>query len=147
MTLDREIGLKIPQILLPKHNIDYRKWAVIACDQFTSEPEYWDQVESIVGDAPSTYHMILPEVFLDTPEGNARLQSTQAAMQDYLDSKIFQGIHDFLYVIRSVEGTCRRGLMVCLDLEQYDYNKGAQTLIRATEGTILDRLPPRIRDP
>jgi hypothetical protein len=145
MSPEREIGLKVPQILLPQPAIDPYKWAVIACDQFTSQPEYWQQVQEIVGDAPSTYHMILPEAYLDTPEEEARIQSTQEKMQTYLDSSIFREVNDFIYVIRTVEGKSRRGLMICLDLEHYDYNKGAQTLIRATEGTILDRLPPRIR--
>ena len=145
MTPEREIGLKIPQILLPKPAVDHHKWSVIACDQFTSQPEYWHQVEEIVGDAPSTYHMILPEVYLDTPEEDARIKSTQETMGEYLQTQIFREVNDFIYVIRTVEGKSRRGLMVCLDLEHYDYNKGAQTLIRATEGTILDRLPPRIR--
>ncbi len=145
MPSEREIGLKIPQILLPKTSVDHHRWAVIACDQFTSQPEYWQQVAAIVGDAPSTYHMILPEVYLDTPEEAARIQSTQETMGEYLKSQIFREINDFIYVIRTVEGHSRRGLMACLDLERYDYHKGAQTLIRATEGTILDRLPPRIR--
>ena len=145
MPPEREIGLEIPHILLPKSTVDHHKWAVIACDQFTSQPEYWQQVEEIVGDAPSTYHMILPEVYLDTPEEEARVNSTQETMRQYLETQVFKKIDDFIYVIRTVEGKSRRGLMVCLDLEEYDYNKGAQTLIRATEGTILDRLPPRIR--
>jgi hypothetical protein len=145
MTPESEIGLRIPEILLPKPSINHHKWAVIACDQFTSQPEYWQQVEEIVGDSPSTYHMILPEVYLDTPEEEVRILSTQEKMKSYLESNIFRQIQDFIYVIRSVDGNSRRGLMVCLDLEHYDYNKGAQTLIRATEGTILERLPPRIR--
>ncbi len=145
MTLPQDIGIKIPDILLPKPDIDPQKWAVIACDQFTSEPEYWKKVEEIVGDAPSTYHMILPEVYLETPEEQKRIQSTQDHMRQYLKAGIFRKVDDLVYVLREVNGQCRKGLMVCLDLEQYDYNKGAQTLIRATEGTILDRLPPRIR--
>lgn len=145
MTLPQEIGIKVPDILLPIKEIDPKKWAVIACDQFTSEPEYWQKVEKIVGDSPSTYHMILPEVYLETPEEQKRLASTQEAMRQYLKAGLFQNVDDLIYVLREVDGRCRKGLMVCLDLEQYDYNKGAQTLIRATEGTILDRLPPRIR--
>lgn len=145
MDLPQDIGIKVPDILLPKADIDLYKWAVIACDQFTSEPEYWQKVDEIVGDSPSTYHMILPEVYLETPEEQKRLASTQEAMRQYLKSGIFQSVDDLIYVLREVDGRCRKGLMVCLDLEQYDYNKGAQTLIRATEGTILDRLPPRIR--
>jgi hypothetical protein len=145
MTLAQEIGLKIPDILLPKSSVDPHKWAVIACDQFTSEPEYWHEVEEIVGDAPSTLHLILPEVYLETDEGNRRLDSTQENMKSYLQSNLFREVDNFVYVLRKTDRQTRRGLMVCLDLEQYDFNKGAQTLIRATEGTIIDRLPPRIR--
>ncbi len=145
MNLPQEIGIKIPDILLPNAKIDPQKWAVIACDQFTSEPEYWQKVDEIVGNSPSTYHMILPEVYLETPEEQKRLASTQEAMRQYLKDGLFKAVDDLVYVLREVDGHCRKGLMVCLDLEQYDYNKGAQTLIRATEGTILDRLPPRIR--
>lgn len=140
-----EIGIKIPEILLPVKSIDLHQWAVIACDQFTSEPEYWEKVAEIVGDSPSTYHMILPEVYLDTPEEEARIESTHETMAHYLNAGHFRKLEDFIYVKRTINSRTRKGLMVCLDLEQYDFNKGAQTLIRATEGTILDRLPPRIR--
>lgn len=140
-----DIGISIPKILLPKPNIDYSKWAVIACDQFTSEPEYWQEVKEIVGDAPSTYHIILPEVYLGTSEEENHIKMTQDVMSKYLQSGIFRQSNDFIYVLRTTNGKTRRGLMVCLDLEHYDYHEGSQTLIRATEGTILDRLPPRIR--
>ena len=142
MTLAQEIGLKIPDILLPKATVDPHKWAVIACDQFTSEPEYWQEVEQIVGDSPSTLHLILPEVYLETDEAARRQETTQVKMKEYLQSHILREVNDFVYVLRKTDGQTRRGLMVCLDLEQYDFNKGAQTLIRATEGTIIDRLPP-----
>jgi hypothetical protein len=145
MPLTHDIGLKVPEVLLPDTSIDPQKWAVIACDQFTSEPEYWQEVEDLVGDAPSTYHIILPEVFLETPEQARREKTTLDAMQNYLGSDVFRKIDHFIYVLRKTHGKIRRGLMVCLDLEHYDYNKGSQTLIRATEGTILDRLPPRIK--
>ncbi len=144
MTLTNDIGISIPKILLPKPDIDLHKWAVIACDQFTSEPEYWQQVKEIVGDAPSTLHMILPEVCLGTDEEQERIGSTKEIMKQYLSTGIFREVNDFIYVLRTVGRRTRRGLMVCLDLEHYDYNKGSETLIRATEGTILDRLPPRI---
>lgn len=140
-----EIGVKIPDILLPKKAVDHKNWAVIACDQFTSEPEYWEQVKEIVSDSPSTYHIILPEVYLGTPEEKNRIETTHKVMGQYLESDIFCSLNDFIYVRRRIGNRTRRGLMVCLDLEHYDFNKGAQTLIRATEGTILDRLPPRIR--
>ena len=140
-----EIGISTPKVLLPKTNIDYSKWAVIACDQFTSEPEYWQEVEHIVGESPSTYHIILPEVYLGNSEEESRVKSTQDSMEKYLKSATFRQVNDFIYVLRTIHGKTRRGLMVCLDLEHYDYHQGSQTIIRATEGTILDRLPPRIR--
>ncbi len=139
------LGVMTPQINLPRPGIDLKKWAVIACDQFTSQPEYWQQVEDLVKDQPSTYHLILPEVFLGKPEEQKRLQSINANMQRYLDEGILQPHDGMVYVERTVAGEMRKGLVLCLDLEKYDYNKGSTSLIRATEGTIIDRLPPRIR--
>jgi hypothetical protein len=141
----RSIGIQVPDILLPKGGIDLTKWAVIACDQFTSEPEYWQNVEDLVRDAPSTYHLILPEVMLGTDREQERIRTTQAAMQLYLAGGLFREHHGFILVERTVNGAKRKGLMLALDLECYDYSAGSQTLIRATEGTIVDRLPPRMR--
>ncbi|HNZ12730.1 MAG TPA: DUF1015 domain-containing protein [Anaerolineaceae bacterium] len=140
-----EIGIQIADILLPKPGTDLTKWAVIACDQFTSQPEYWQQVEDMVGSAPSTFRLTLPEVYLETPEEPRRIESTQQAMQAYLAKDLLTAYEGLIYVERTVEGRTRRGLMLALDLERYDYNKGSQTLIRATEGTILERIPPRVR--
>lgn len=140
-----DIGVQVGEILLPRPDLDLKKWAVIACDQFTSEPEYWQEVAETVGDAPSTFNLVLPEVYLGTPEEAARIQTTRQAMQTYLDRGLLAPHQGMLLVERSVSGRTRRGLMLALDLEAYDFNKGARTLIRATEGTILDRLPPRIR--
>ncbi len=140
-----EIGIQIADVLLPKPGTDLTKWAVIACDQFTSQPEYWQQVEDIVGSAPSTFRLTLPEVYLETPEEPRRIESTQQAMQTYLAKDLLAAYEGLIYVERTVEGRTRRGLMLALDLERYDYNKGSQTLIRATEGTILERIPPRVR--
>ncbi len=139
------IAIQVPQILLPKAGTDLTKWAVIACDQFTSEPEYWRQVEQIVGEAPSTYNLVLPEVFLGTPQETARIQATRQAMQNYLDENLLQAQDGFVLVERRMDGKTRHGLMLALDLEQYDFTPGSQSLIRATEGTILERLPPRIK--
>ncbi len=140
------IGIQIPQTYLPRTGIDMQKWAVIACDQFTSEPEYWDQVARLVGDAPSTFHLVLPEVFLGKPEEQERVQTIQATMQRYLAEGILVPQDGFIYVERTVgSGRTRRGLLLALDLEKYDFNKGSQSLIRATEGTIIERLPPRIK--
>jgi len=140
-----EIGIQLPEILLPKSGVDLTKWAVIACDQFTAEPEYWQSVQELVDDAPSTYHMIMPEVFLGTPQETKLIQSTQATMRKYLDEELFQAHEGLVLVERTIDGKTRHGLMLALDLEKYDYKPGSQTLIRATEGTIVDRLPPRIK--
>jgi hypothetical protein len=140
-----QIGIQIPQILLSKTGIDHQKWAVIACDQFTSEPEYWQEVEKLVGSAPSTFHLTLPEVFLGKPEEALRTKTTQENMRKYLEENLFTPHDGMILVERSVAGKTRYGLMLALDLECYDFNKGSQSLIRATEGTILDRLPPRMK--
>jgi hypothetical protein len=139
------IGLAVPEFYLPRPGIDLSRWAVIACDQFTSEQEYWDEVQKIVGDAPSTYHITLPEVYLGKPQEAERLASVNATMDRYLEQAILRPHEGFVYIERTVAGKTRRGLLVCLDLEKYDYNKNSTSLIRATEGTILDRLPPRIK--
>ena len=134
-----------PSFLLPNETIDLHKWAVIACDQFTSQPEYWQEVEKIAGNSPSTYHLILPEAYLDTPMAEEHSQQTYHAMQKYLDEGIFKEYHGYVLIERNLGKTTRRGLLLNLDLEKYDFRKGSQSLIRATEGTILDRLPPRIK--
>jgi hypothetical protein len=140
-----DIGIQIGEIQLPRPGLDLSKWAVIACDQFTSEPEYWRQAEEIVGAAPSTLNLILPEVYLDAPGEAERIQRTQANMRAYLEQGIFQTHDGLILVERQAEGRTRRGLILALDLECYDFTKGSQTLIRATEGTILERIPPRVR--
>ncbi len=139
------IGIQIPEILLPREGIDLTKWAVIACDQFTSEPEYWSKVEEIVGGAPSTLNLVLPEVYLEEPDVPQRVQKIQQTMRAYLEQGIFTSREGFIYVERTVDGKTRKGILLALDLEKYDYNKGASSLIRATEGTILERLPPRMK--
>jgi len=145
MKIISDIGIQIPQVYLPKAGTDLTKWAVIACDQFTSEPEYWHDVEKIVGDAPSTLNLTFPEVHLEKPGEEERIQSIQATMQKYMDEGILQPRDGLIYVERTVGGKTRKGVILCLDLERYDYNKGSSSLIRATEGTIVDRLPPRIK--
>ncbi len=139
-----KVGVQVPEILLPNNNIDCCKWAVIACDQYTSQPEYWKDVEKIVGDSPSTLKMILPEVYLDSSDELERIQSTKQTMKEYLDKEIFQPFEGFILVKRKAGSKIRFGLMLALDLEKYDFSVGSQTLIRATEGVIIERLPPRI---
>ncbi|MFZ5819588.1 MAG: DUF1015 family protein, partial [Chloroflexota bacterium] len=145
MKIISDIGIQIPQMYLPKPGTDLTRWAVIACDQFTSQPEYWEKVEKLVGDAPSTLNLIFPEVHLEKPGEAERIKKIQTAMQDYLAQGLLEPRDGLIYVERTVEGRTRKGIMLCLDLERYDYTKGSSSLIRATEGTIVDRLPPRMK--
>ncbi|MCC7552600.1 DUF1015 domain-containing protein [Candidatus Micrarchaeota archaeon] len=145
----KKIGIQIPNILLPK-NIDLTKWSVVACDQYTSEPEYWEQVKKFVRNDPSTLNIIYPEVYLEEPEEKKkeRINKINQTMTNYLEN-ILQEKQGFIYLERTVNDEqgnkkIRKGLMVCIDLEKYDYNKGSKSLVRATEGTVLERLPPRI---
>ncbi len=140
-----DLGLLIPEVYLPRPGIDLTKWAVIAVDQFTSQPEYWEQVERFVGDAPSTFHLTLPEIYLEKPGEAARIERIQTAMRRYLDDGVLVPRDGLIYVERTAAGRTRRGLMACLDLERYDYTAGSASLIRATEGTIVERLPPRMK--
>ncbi len=145
MKIIPDIGIQIPQVYLPKPGTDLTKWAVIACDQFTSQPEYWNDVEKIIAGAPSTLNLTFPEVYLEKPGGEERIKNIQSSMRKYMDEGILQPHDGFVYVERTVAGKTRKGIVLCLDLEAYDYNKGSSSLIRATEGTIVDRLPPRMK--
>jgi uncharacterized protein DUF1015 len=145
MKIVPDLGIQIPQVYLPKKGIDLTKWAVIACDQFTSQPEYWNDVEKLVAGAPSTLNLTFPEVYLEKPGGEERIRNIQSSMRKYMDEGILQPQDGFVYVERTVAGRTRKGIVLCLDLEAYDYNKGSSSLIRATEGTIVDRLPPRMK--
>ena len=140
-----EIGVQSAEIYLPRPGVNLTKWAVIACDQFTSEPEYWKSVEKLVGDEPSTLHMILPEVYLGHADQDRRTIEAQNTMKKYLKTGLLQPRHGFILVERTINGKIRRGIMLALDLEHYDFTKGSQSLIRATEGTIIERLPPRMK--
>jgi hypothetical protein len=139
------IALGVPRILLPRPEIDLTRWAVIACDQHTSEPEYWRKVEEFVGDSPSSLNLIYPEVYLGEADAAARIRRIREHMARYLEQKIFTEAGGFVYVERQTGQGLRRGLVVCLDLECYDYRSGSSSLIRATEGTILERIPPRVK--
>jgi len=145
MKIIEDIGIQIPQVYLPRKGTDLSRWAVIACDQFTSQPEYWQQVEKIVGKAPSTLNLVLPEVYLEKPGEAEHIQSIQASMRRYLEEGILQPRDGLIYVERTVGGKTRRGIVLALDLERYDFTKGSTSLIRATEGTIVERLPPRMK--
>ncbi|MBQ6314325.1 MAG: DUF1015 domain-containing protein [Mogibacterium sp.] len=141
-----KFGLHIPEMMLPKEGTDYFKWAVVACDQYTSEPEYWDKVEEIVGDAPSALRLMLPELYLDKPDEADRIKAVRAAMDKYLaDGTLRKMEPGCMLIKRTAEGRSRLGLVIATDLEAYDFTKGSQSLTRATEGTVVERIPPRLR--
>ncbi|MBQ1226376.1 MAG: DUF1015 domain-containing protein [Clostridia bacterium] len=130
-------------ILLPKEN--FEKWAVVACDQYTSEPDYWNDVDSTVGSAPSALRVTLPEIYLS---GNVseRIENINATMKNYLDGGVFDTFENsMIYVEREISsGKIRHGIVGALDLEAYDWRPGAKSLIRATEQTVIERIPPRV---
>ncbi len=130
-------------ILLPKENFD--KWAVIACDQYTSDKGYWQDVEQTVGDSPSTLRMVLPEIYLS--ETQERIANINQTMHTYLENGVFDELKDsMVYIEREITGHGKRcGILGLIDLAQYSYEAGAETLIRATEKTVLERIPPRVR--
>ena len=132
-------------ILLPSPAVDLSKWSVIACDQHSSEPEYWDALDRYIGDAPSSLRMILPEAYLGR-KGAVSAREIQAVMKRYLDEKMFTAVPDsYVFVERTLpSGITRRGLLGKVDLDSYDYHKNSVTPVRATEGTVEDRLPPRV---
>lgn len=132
-------------ILVPQ-KISLRKWACVACDQYSSQPEYWERVRDFVGEEPSTYHMIFPEAFLETMPRQQRIESIHSHMEEYLSSGIFRNFRSsFLYVERTMgNGQIRHGLIGQLDLEEYDFTPGSSAHIRATEGTVQERIPPRV---
>lgn len=137
-------GLKPADILLPEK--DFEKFAVIACDQYTSEPEYWEKVRGIKGDSPSAYDMILPEIYLDDNR-DKRIKDINETMQNYLENGVLeQHSNAMIYLERTLcEGQLRRGIIGMIDLEDYDYSKNSKGLIRATEATVTERIPPRVQ--
>ncbi|MEA5011350.1 MAG: DUF1015 domain-containing protein [Angelakisella sp.] len=141
----KESLLKPADILVPD-NIPISLWSVVACDQYTSQPEYWEHVRKTVGTSPSAYHLVYPEVYLKNTDPVHYTQSINDTMARYLDEGVLRCIpQSYLLVQRALRsGSCRWGLMAALDLEQYDYHPGSHSRIRATEGTVAERIPPRV---
>ena len=141
-----KLGFYPADILLPK-DTDMTKWAVVACDQFTSQPEYWQAVEDTVGEAPSTLRLILPEAKLNGPDVDSDIAAINSAMKRYLDADVFRTLPESLIYIERTQsdGKIRHGLIGMVDLDQYDFTPGSGALIRATEGTVLSRIPPRVK--
>lgn len=120
------------------------KWAVVACDQYTSEREYWEAAEKYIGEAPSALRLMLPEAYLDREE--SEIPKINAKMREYLENGVLQCHENTMIYLERVQldGRVRRGIVCAIDLEDYDYSKGSTTLTRATEGTVLERIPPRV---
>lgn len=133
-------------ILLPR-DAEYEKWAVIACDQFTSEPEYWQETEKMTDGAVTALDLILPEIYLGEADVDKRIDKIAANMYGYLDSDVFEEHKNALIYVERIQtdGVLRAGVVGAVDLEEYDYSKGSTSQIRATEATVTERIPPRIK--
>ena len=142
-----KIPFKAGNILIPKKNIDMHKWSVVACDQYTSEPDYWEEVNTIVGNNPSTLNLTLPEIYLEEKDVEERIKKINKNMEEMLNNNIFDEYKDSMFYIERTQndGKVREGLIGIVDLEDYSYEIGSQTLIRATEKTVIERIPPRMK--
>lgn len=133
-------------ILIPK-NEDMHKWSVIACDQYTSEPEYWEEVYKTVGNAPSTLNLILPELYLENDNVSERIENIHLSMEKYLSDGVFEEYKNAMVYVERIQGNgvLRQGIVGAIDLEKYDFSKGSTSEVRATEATVIERIPPRIK--
>lgn len=140
-------AFKPANILVPNEKNDMSSWSVVACDQYTSEPEYWEDVKEIVGDKVSSLNMILPEVYLESDDIDSKITNIHSTMNEYLSSDVFEEYKDsYIYIERTQsDGKIRKGLVGMIDLEEYDYSKGSTSSVRATEATVVERIPPRIK--
>ena len=139
----KKLGVKIPNILLPKPGSDYSKYAVLACDQYAAQPEYWEKVKNYVGDSVSTLHMTLPEAWLLS--GDRDYEKRSKNMEKYLSDGTLEEIGEgFIFTERDTPDGTRYGLIAAFDLEQYDYNPGSDKLIKVTEMTDITRVAPRV---
>ena len=141
------IPLKKTNILLPNENINLTKWTVIACDQYTSNQKYWNNVENIVGDNPSTLRLTLPEIYLEKEDELERISNINKTMTNYLSTGVLKEYKDTMFYIERTLGNkkIRKGIIGVIDLEEYDFKEGSTSLIRATEKTIIERIPPRVK--
>lgn len=139
------IPFKSCDILIPK--VGFEKWSVVACDQYTSDADYWKRVEALVEDSCSTLRITLPEIYLEEGNVSERIEKINSTMYDYINNEVLSTIEDsYIYTERTItNGKIRKGLIGAFDLEAYDFNKGSSSQIRATEGTVLERIPPRVK--
>ncbi|MBQ7953454.1 MAG: DUF1015 domain-containing protein [Clostridia bacterium] len=146
MSKFEKVSLFPADILLPK-DADMNKWSVVACDQYTSQPEYWEDVKNIVADNVSAYNLVLPELYLNGNDVDERIKNINVNMQKYLDNGIFAEYkNSVMYIERTLNnGKVRKGIVASIDLEDYKFEPGNTAMIRATEGTVLERIPPRVK--
>lgn len=143
--IHNSLGIAAPEILIPDEKLNLKKWAVLACDQYTTDSRYWSEVEHQVGSSPSTLHIVLPEIYLGQPDTAERISYAKETMGKYLEDGVLKLLpKGFVLVEREIGGKPRKGLMVAVDLEEYDYDISKRPLIRATEQTLLERIPPRV---
>ncbi len=140
-------AFKPADILVPKKSIDMNKWTVIACDQYTSEPEYWSQTNKIVGQNYSSLNLILPEIFLEDENVKEKIENIHKNMDKYLNDNIFDEYKNSMIYVERIQsnGILRAGIVGMIDLEEYDFAQGSNSQVRATEATVIERIPPRIK--
>ena len=146
MKENNEQGFRIPRVLLPAENVNLAKWACIACDQFTSQPDYWRAVERFVGNVPSTLHITLPEIYLEDERVEEHIADMKETMREYLETGVLRELPEGVVLTeRHIGGKVRKGILLAMDLEQYDYRIENKPMLRATEHTVLSRIPPRVQ--
>jgi hypothetical protein len=141
------LGARVPEVFLPAEGVDYSRWAVVACDQYSSEREYWKRAQEAASGAPSTLNLIFPEAYLEDADKGERIARIQSAMTSYLSRGVLRDVGAGMVLVErftSEGGAPRVGLVMAFDLEAYDYSPGSTSLIRPSEGTIVERLPPRV---
>ncbi len=131
-------------ILLPGEQTDMTLWAALACDQFTSQPDYWQRAEALTAGAPSTLHITLPEIYLGRPDTDARIAAIHETMRRYQRDVLTRTLRGFVYVERTTQNGVRQGLVGTVDLEAYSYERGCAPLVRPSERTVAERIPPRL---
>lgn len=131
-------------ILLPSEIVNFTLWPTLACDQFTSQPEYWQKAEALTAGMPSTLHITLPEIYLERPDTNAHIAAIHEIMRVYRDVMFTRAVHGFVYVERTTPSGVRQGLVGAVDLEAYSYAPGAAPPVRPSEHTVPERIPPRL---
>lgn len=132
------------KILMPKAGIDLYKWAVVACDQYTSQPDYWNKTAEIVGDSISSLHLILPEIYLQNQNISDDIHKIHNTMNEYVNNNVFSELPEGMILTARDTGKTRKGLVLQFDLEEYDYKLGSTSKIRPTEKTVEERIPPRL---